>query len=134
MGGDRRIRLLDASRPAAEQVQVFQAIGWPSGPPSAGYLKNKLVARAEQRYQTAYDRIAGRHPGLRVCFPMTVGAYARAGMGGICDPVYTLSHDSDDAESDERSDLSEVGDMFDETDGAVDPFDESEEVDESDDD
>ena len=91
------VRLLDASRPAAEQVQVFQAIGWPSGPPSAGYLKNKLVARAEQRYQTAYDRIAGRHPGLRVCFPMTVGAYARAGMGGICDPVYTLSHDSDAA-------------------------------------
>ena len=64
-GPDERVWQLDASAPAAEQLALFAEVGWPNGPPCAGYLKNKVVKLAEQNHLVDYDRISAQQDNIK---------------------------------------------------------------------
>ena len=41
---------IDPRRPAAEQLHLFAACGWPTGPPSPLYMLRDMIRAAEHRY------------------------------------------------------------------------------------
>ena len=108
LGGDEHARQLDASAPAAEQLSLFAEVGWPNGPPCAGYFKNKVVELAEQNHLDDYDRISARCPRFEVVFPMTLEQYSsvRPCTGSYAgDPVYWLTCRGRMVEPDEEEEL-----------------------------
>ena len=125
-GRDERVWQLDASAPAAEQLALFAEVGWPNGPPSAGYLKNKVVKLAEQNHLVDYDRISARYPRFEVVFPMTIEQFASARpcKGSYAgDPVYWLTCNGRMVGPDEEEELDDDDGEFDGDEFDADQFD-----------
>ena len=97
--GDGRAQQLDAWTPAAEQLALFAAVGWPDGLPSASFFKDRALRLAGERHRYDLDRISARHPGYRVHFPKNIAQFANARPDMGCewgDPVYWLTRASDE--------------------------------------
>ena len=103
--GDARARQLDAGTPAAQQLALFAAVGWPDGLPSAWFFKDRVVRLAEERHSDDLNRISARHPGYEVHFPKTIEQFANAQPDAGSewgDPVYWLTRAVDEAVPDEQ--------------------------------
>jgi len=125
-GPDERVWQLDASAPAAEQLALFAEVGWPNGPPCAGYLKNKVVKLAEQNHLVDYDRISARYPRFEVVFPKTIEQFAstRPCKGSYAgDPVYWLTCNGRMVGPDEEEELDDDDGEFDGDEFDADQFD-----------